>query len=266
MADFTWTGGVDGVLATAGNWSPSGPPGNTDRAFFPDSVTNPPSTTMDGLADTLALIHVASGATYNIGSSGNELKVKCDKVVNYGRGGFWYDVDGNTVDANIIFAPGEGGSSNLLLSTGGLGAQVYCLAGKVSITGVGATELIVVGRIGDREAEVTIVSGVGTTTNLDQYAGSCFSENLIARLELCAGLHEKLTSAAATTVVQSGGTMRYDATDTVLRYEGNAGTCDFARAGKALTVTTFVESPNLNLITSEDLTTFTNHIRIAGVK
>lgn len=264
MANRTWTGGTSDALDLAANYAEAAVPGNGDSLFFPRTAVRAPNSNMDGLADTLALIH-NSASDYNIGSSGNELQVKCTKVVNYGRGEFWYDTDGNTVDHNIFLAPGSGGSSNLLLSASTTGGQVYCLAGVVSITGTGATELIVVGRIGDREAQVTIASGVGTTDLLDQYAGVCLSSNVITVLQLGAGRHEKLGTQEAVTVRQGGGIMFYDATDTVTRYEGNAGVCDFTRGGKALTVTTFVESPNLDLRRSLSLTTFTNPFRIAEV-
>ena len=265
MPDQTWTGGTSDALDLAANWSGAALPGDGDAAFFPKDATQGPATNMTGLADTLSLIHVAAGASYNIGSSGSEMKVKATKVVNNGRGEFWYDVDSMASDSNIILAPASGGSSNLLLSTSADLAQVYCLAGAVSITGVGATDLIVVGSLGTNEASVTIGSGVGTTLNLVQFAGACFSNNLITRLDLSGGRHEKLSTPAATTVVQRGGIMMYDATDTVLRYEGLAGSLDFTRMGRALTVTTFVESPNLTMLRSTDLTTFTNHIDIAGV-
>lgn len=264
MADGTWTGAVDGSLSTAGNWDNL--PGNGDAAFFPATVTNPPTTDMDGLVDTLTLIHVASGATYDIGSSGNEMKVKATKVVNLGRGAFWYATDGNTADHNIILAPAAGGSSNLLLSASTTGGQVYCMAGVISITGTGATELIYVGRMEDREPTVTIASGVGITDLMDQYAGSCITNNVLTVLQLSGGRHEKLDTQEAVTVRQTGGTMIYDATDAVTRYEGQAGEVDFTRRGRALTVATFVESPNIRLVRSKDLTTFTAHIEIAKVQ
>lgn len=266
MADRTWIGGTSDALDLDANWSGATKPGNGDSAFFPATDTNAPATNMDGLTDTLALIHVASGRTKAIGSSGNEMKVKATRVVNLGRGAFWYATDGNTADHDIILAPAAGGSSNLLLSASTVLGQVYCMAGVISITGTGATDLIVIGRMEDREPTVSIATGVGTTGFLDQYAGSCESRHVVTTLHLCGGRHEKLETQEAVTVRQTGGTMIYDATDQVTRYEGQAGEVDFTRAGKALTIATFVESPNIRLIRSSDLTTFTAHIEIAKVQ
>lgn len=265
MATYTWTGASTDALSTAGNWSPSGPPGNGDTAYFPKDITTAPATSMNGLADTLAALIVGSGVSYGIGSSGNELQVMVTKVVHLGKAALWYDADANTAAANIILAPSAGGSSNILLSGAGTSANIYCLSGAVSITGTGAATVVAIGKMGSLEPDVTIASTLGMVTDLAQYAGRCKSNNAVTRLFLAGGTHEKLTTQEAATVVQTGGVMWYDSTDTVTLYMGLAGTADFTRQGKAVTVTTMLQAPEFNLVYEDAVTTLTTHLKIPQV-
>ena len=62
----TWTGAANNDWANAGNWSPSGAPGNFDTAIIPSVATQP---TIQSAITTFISLTVDVGATVTINST-----------------------------------------------------------------------------------------------------------------------------------------------------------------------------------------------------
>jgi hypothetical protein len=159
-ANIVWFGGTDGELDKNANWIGGVKPGDTDSAFFGTSYDNAPNANMDGLADTLALVHVGQGVPYDIGADGDPMKVQCDKWVHNGDGKLWMDFDGD-VDSDLFVNCGPGGSIDVAgtVTTG----RLHLLAGNINLAG-GLTITNDVIEVGP-DAIVTI----GALTNVIDY-------------------------------------------------------------------------------------------------
>jgi hypothetical protein len=167
MASRVWNGGTT-ALDLAGNWSGGVVPGDGDSAFFPKSgYTNAPSTNMDGLANTIALIHVEEGAPYDIGSDVDPLQVQCTKWVHRGAGKLWMDFDSD-VESDLFVRCSPGGSINVAgtVTTGNLHLMggLVTLAGGLTIT----NDYIEVGE----DATVTIGVLTNTVDDLTMWGGN----------------------------------------------------------------------------------------------
>ncbi|MBI2901507.1 MAG: hypothetical protein HYY17_15080 [Planctomycetes bacterium] len=125
-ASFTWTGAVNTSWTTAGNWSPSGPPGATDDAVIPD-VTNDP---VISSAVSCNYLTVQSAAVVTL-SSGGALTVNGD-LSNSGTFSF---AAGTSITfagtAAQLFTPGSTSYLNLAVSKS---ADAVTLAGNLTVT------------------------------------------------------------------------------------------------------------------------------------
>ncbi len=253
MADTIWTGS-SGDLTSAGNWS-NGVPGNADRAFFRAGVATGPSTNMTGLVDTLALIHIGRGCTFDIGGSGTELKASATDIVHRGQGKLWYD--GDVASTNIVIDCDPGGSADIQ----GPITNIRLLRGTVTVGAVTTTNIFVGFRGSpSTDAVVTIGSGASATTAYWQWGGTVTAPNVLTTANVVGGTltKDRGTSAAITTLNQSGGRVNYWTAATMTTGTLMGGTLDTIGAGQPQTITTLWMYPGSEIDRDTDLLTVTN--------
>jgi hypothetical protein len=171
MANTYWTSGdSDGDLTNNANWSGNAP-GNGDNAFFPASANGltPPTVNPDGLVDTIALIQIGEGVTYNVGASGDPLKVMATTVEHLGRGILYYDTDANAASQNLVMRCGPGGAADLTGTATGPRTDFRLLAGAITMaSGLTITNYEV--SVGS-DAAVTFSTGGSVIATLHQMGG-----------------------------------------------------------------------------------------------
>ncbi len=255
MADTIWTGS-SGDLTSAGNWS-NGVPGNGDKAFFRAGFATGPSTNMSGLADTLALIHIGRGCTFDLGASSTELKVNATKVIHRGRGKLWYDGDTDVAASTVVIDCDPGGSADL---QGPIRVARF-LRGKITVGTVSAMTDIDIGFRGNpsTDAIVTIGTGANATTTYWQWGGTVTASNVLTTANVAGGTltKDRGTSAAITTLNQSGGRVNYWTAATLVTATLRGGTLDTIGAGQPQTITTLRVFPGSEIDRDTDLLTVT---------
>ena len=253
MADSIWTGG-SGDLTAAGNWA-GGVPGDGDRAFFRAGYATGPSTNMAGLSDTLALIHVGRGCTFDIGGSGTELKVSATDIVHRGLGKLWYDGDADS--GQILIDCDPGGSADIQGPIDG--ARI--LRGTVTVGAMSGLVFIAVGYRGSPSTDeiVTLGSSAGTTTNYYQWGGTVASSNILTNAYVMGGTLQKVrgVSAAITNLYESGGLVQYWTAATMTLGTIFGGTLDTIGAGQPQTITALWLYPGSEIDRDTDLLTVT---------
>ncbi len=253
MADSNWTGG-SGDLTSAGNWS-NGVPGNADRGFFRAGVATGPSTNMSGLVDTLALIHIGRGCTFDLGGSGTSLKVSETNIVHRGQGKLWYD--GDVSSANILIDCDPGGSADIQ----GPITNMRLLRGIVTVGGVTTTNIFVGFRGSpSTDAVVTIGTGASTTTAYWQWGGTVTASNVLTTANVLGGTltKDRGTAAAITTLNQSGGRVNYWTGSTMTSATIMGGLLDTIGAGQPQTITSLFLYPGSDIDRDHDLLTVGN--------
>lgn len=255
MADSTWTGATSGDINVAGNWV-GGVPGNADRAFFPAAgVTNAPNASMAALVDTVTLIHYGRGATYNIGASGNALKVSATDIVVLGSGAFWYD--GDVASTNILCDMDPGGTANI---TGPI-TNVRILRGTITLAaGLGATTVLEVGyhSLRPSDVNVTVVAGAGTTSSYRQWGGTVTASHAMTNVRLFSGTLNKDTTVTTMLLEQYGGRFNWRSSGTMTTATIYGGVFDSEGFGAAHTLTNGFWYPGAKVIRDPDLLTVTN--------
>lgn len=252
MADRIWLGS-SGDLTSAGNWT-GGVPGNGDRAFFRAGVATGPSTNMTGLADTISLIHIGRGCTFDIGGSGTELKVSATDIVHRGMGKLWYD--GDVASTNILIDCDPGGSADIQ----GPITNARLLRGTITVGAVTTTNIFVGFRGSpSTDAVVTIGPTASTTTAYWQWGGTVTASNVLTTANVLGGTLTKTrgTSAAITTLNQSGGRVNYWTAATMTLGTLMGGTLDTIGAGQPQTITTLWLYPGSDIDRDTDLLTVT---------
>lgn len=123
-----WTGAVSSDPTVAGNWDPSGPPGNGDDAVVaPDAITGNNDIGGGSLAVDSWL--VASGYEGNIGTSSSRLDFTSPSgSINYfGRGTFYHAGGFGSFGTNINASGIEGG-----FDTNGTAGNIYLTRGRLT--------------------------------------------------------------------------------------------------------------------------------------
>lgn len=240
MTTYVWDGSTDGDTTTAANWTPAGPPGDTDDVIFPAWA----SQAVDGNADFPAgsasgvgfkSVVIEEGVTYNIGSRATPLELWMDKDSNTGLnigGTGTYFISPKDYEQITITeagsAPADGQyainiTAALLDGTTTGSIHIRCESNQSIGIAAEANTLAEVDELYVFGGDVTV--GVGATLN---DASAAFP------LVISGGILE--TSCALTTVTQTGGTWTHLAgaiTTPVL----SGGTLNYNGSGTITTMT-----------------------------
>ena len=131
MAITAWNN-LAGVWDTDANWSGSHP-ADGDTAIFrggSQSVTTPPGTTDEDIN-----IYIENTFTGNLGSSGNEIQVRCNKLIHEGAGSLWFDSDAGTNEFTDVLVVNSTNTTNAATLGGDEIARIVVMNGKVTISG-----------------------------------------------------------------------------------------------------------------------------------
>lgn len=263
----TWTGGVNGTLATAGNWLASTAPSVGEGALFVGSVSNPPDATMDGISAALALVVVTADAKYDVGVSGDPMKLDSNEWKHYGSGKLWMDVDAISDGCEIIIDCQPGGNADIAGSfTNAMTVRIIRGGTPEAPVDIAATfsamTNLFVGYRSNRDTDsyVNVASGAGTTAMQDQWGGQVISGNNITDAIISGGLHRTTSSGTMGTArIKKGGRLQYRSTGTMTLADV-AGAIEFLK-GKAQTTTDMTLWPGSTASYDEDLLTITNGLK-----
>jgi hypothetical protein len=212
---YWWTGAVDTAWATAGNWTPSGPPISTDTAIF-DNTSNSITTGAGGIA--LAALILTPRFTGNYGASGVPIDgVAATLLVMESSGDeFWH---GNSNITRSIIYPRSTGANAVNFSAG-LG-NMRVVSGQVNIAATCTMGALTVLQPSPDGAfigpEVVIAAGVtwGGGTKLIVHGGraqlysgptGAITDDLV---EVCGG-EVWVRGATIDNVFVNGGVLRHD--------------------------------------------------------
>ena len=161
MTTYVWTGAASGVWATAGNWSPAGPPASNDTAEFPASVNAPCTDATGQTLIDLDLLHVLPGHTHDIGGVGAELTISADKILHEGSGTLHFVEGSGTTDLIEVNSPNRVLAMRI---AGATSTEVVNIRGKVEVTGTVTTfvQTHLTNRVSDAEVTFTTSSTLGT--------------------------------------------------------------------------------------------------------
>lgn len=264
---ITWNGQTNGVLATDANWVGGSKPAANEGALFNGTFTNRPDTTMDGIAAALALVVTTSDCPYDIGGTGDPMKLDSNEWRHHGSGKLWLDVDAISDGCNILIACRPGGTADIAGSfTNAM--HVRIISGgtpekpvEIAATFSAITTLYVGYRTNrDTDSYVSIASGAGAVGMLDQWGGRVISANNITDSIITAGMHRTLGSGTLGTArVKAGGRLQYHSTG-VVTLASVSGAIEFLK-GQAQTATDMTLWPGAKAKYDEDLLTITNGLR-----
>lgn len=249
MATYYWTGasGTDYHWATAGNWTPSGPPGNGDIAIFDNVSTN---CTVGGGPASTALTELIFTSRYrgNFGASGAAITSVSATMLTVESSGaeLWFGT--GSISRAIIY-PRSTGANAVNFVASDLG-YIRCVSGQISIDASCTMGSMLILQPSPEGAfigpEVIVASGV--TWSANQKAQVCGG-----RLQLYDGPNGttddwvKVTGGelwirGGTTdnVLVDGGICRHDA-GTVTEAHLSDGFWDGTRSGESRTLTTLYQ-------------------------
>lgn len=258
MANSYWTGGTDGDLSDATNWT-GGVPGTGDTAVFNDgSVSVDPSL---GALALIGSIEIYSGYTGNIGASGNAWSCKVeDHIKQFGHAALWWESVTTAAPDVFIACAHNGVIVNLDGSTGA--TDIVILRGTVTLAGsLGATTLLTVGSVSNQaqDAQVTIVSNANDITTMDQNGGNVELNKEAQTIVMRAGFLETPWggSGKVLNLRQTGGVFRHHSINASANVtQVIAGNCVYDLGRGAKTIDHLIRLPGLKLLRS-DLHTIT---------
>jgi hypothetical protein len=249
MAISYWTGGTDGDLSDATNWT-GGVPGTGDTAVF-----NNGSVSVDPSLGALALIGsilVEPGYTGNIGASGNAWSCKVeDDIKHLGHAELWWE-SVTTAAPDVFIACA---SNNVVVNLDGstVATDIVILRGTVTLAGsLGATTLLTVGSVSNRaqDAQVTIVSNANDITTLDQNGGNVQLNKEAQTIVLRSGYLETPygSSGKVLNLRASGGVFRHHSINASANVtQAIAGNCVYDLGRGAKTIDHLIRLPGLKL-------------------
>jgi hypothetical protein len=280
MSSYQWDGSSTGVWATGANWTPSGPPADTDTAIF--DFTSASGTAVaggDNSTTELAVLRIDSTYTQAFGDNGSPVIVDAT-LVEIGR-----PSGGSTAGA---------GSGRINLSLPDVVSTVRIYAGKTTgntdtgkepiriKTGANANFMYVTGAarvgvatdsIGDtaqfttiscQHANATIIASVGVTlTNWRQSAGTGTLFGSVTNLLQDAGTVTQFGSGTIT-AASIGGTANLNSSGTVTAATVfNGGHLDLSDS-LPKTVTTLTLHKGAKVTYDPAIITITNPIVLSG--
>lgn len=249
MAISYWTGGTDGDLSDATNWT-GGVPGTGDTAVFNDgSVSVDPSL---GALALIGSILIEPGYTGNIGASSNAWSCKVeDDIKHFGHAELWWESVTTAAPDVFIACAHNGVIVNLDGATGA--ADIVILRGMVTLAGsLGATTLLTIGSILDQaqDAKVIIVSNANDITTMDQNGGNVQLNKEAQTIVLRNGFLETPfgSNGKVLKVRQTGGVFRHHSINASANVtQVIAGNCVYDLGRGAKTIDHLIRLPGLQL-------------------
>lgn len=264
----TFMGTTSDDWDVTGNWLEGVVPINDDSVVLSALAVRGPQTNVDqtakngGAGIDLDLLYSHPGFKYAVGSSGNPLKVGCDKLVVMGSGEFWYQNAPAGLDTDIAYITAA--TPGTLVNLGGdTITELFALRGTIALDAtLGAMTRLHVGYMDTRQSDVTlkINSAAGTLTDLFQGGGRVFADNLISNAVVYGGELEKGSTTAITVLdVMATGNVIYNSSGTITTARVR-GRLDLTKSSDAKTITTCIIFPGGDLKKIDELHTFTNPI------
>ena len=264
MATRYWRGTTT-AWGTAGNWSGATAPIAGDTVIFDGDGLFNCTTDLDPNIDDLARLIVEPGFTGELGQSGGPLKIVSNITILRGQGRVYLQAEftggGANLDDVVIESPNSDG---IFLSDDGtdLITRLAILSGTVSLAAnMVAQPFVEILRSPTMPVPtVTINSSANAIAALNVAAGTVTSARAVTAYTQSGGVVTHSTGAFSATHLK-GGTLRYDATDTMA---GNtiieAGATLDVSAMRALTITNLYQHPDGILLKPSDnsLITITN--------
>ena len=258
--------GTTGVWATAGNWSPAGPPGAGDDIGIPANITQDITVGPAAPLDFESFI-TAEQSTIDICNSGSPAKLAANLIDIRGRGDVYLSCDSGgvayVVDRAII-RPSKTDAIVHLHSDDGGNAEwpdVMVLSGNVTInTNAGTWASLIVGqRGGPADAKVTLDASCGALAALRAYTSrGIISGAAITTAEIHRGVVMTQTDATIANAYVAG-TLYYNLAGTITLLHALPGSVvDFTQVGYEVTITQLVRWPGSTVKYDEGLMTFTN--------
>lgn len=235
MATYVWDGSTDGDTTTAANWTPAGPPGDTDDVIFPAWATQ----AVDGNADFPAgsasgvgfkSVTIEEGVTYNIGSRATPLELWMDKDSNTGvwiGGTGTYFLTPKDYEQITITeagsAPGDGqfavNLTGMLLDNSTTGAvNIHCESNQSIGIAAEANTASEVDELYISGGDVTLGSGVVLNDASSAFpvvmsGGTLVSDSPFTTVTQTGGVWTH--QAGAVTTITLSGTLKYNSTGTI---------------------------------------------------
>lgn len=279
MSTYQWTGVSSTVWSTAGNWTPSGPPADTDTAIF-DYL----GTAAAGVAGSdqsiieLAALRIDSTYVYPFGTDGSPLIVDAS-LVEIGRpsnsptaGTHSGRINLSLPDvASTIRVYGtktsstDSGKAPVRIKTGANANYLYMSgAGRVGIATDSVGDTAQFTTIACLHEQATIIVGSGTTlTTWRQEAGTGYLYGSLTTLKQDAGVVYQYGAGTITTV-SIGGTAYLNSSGTITTLNVyNGGHADLTDS-LAKTVTTINLYKGSKLSYDPSIITVTNPINLVG--
>jgi hypothetical protein len=244
MATYEWLGTTSAAWATAGNWSPSGPPAATDDVRLPANAAQG----IDGsdqsgtaLGDFIA----EKGFAYGLGSLTTDLKIDPNRFEFDAQGSTASYLDLHSAAINALVkgtASANTGYRGLYLQGSAL-AVVSIEAGSVGLASrLGESAAITTVRAVGAGADVWVGAGV-TLTNLEVLAGSVRLRCAATTVKVYGGELITEEEGAITTLTIEGGTVIANSTGTIGTANVNGGVLNCLQSGLARTISVLNLNP-----------------------
>jgi hypothetical protein len=279
MASYEWDGSASGVWATAGNWTPSGPPADTDTAIF--NQTSSAGTAVaggDNSTTELAVLRVDSTYTQAFGDNLSPVIIDttlCEihrpgngTTAGTGSGRINISVPDVVCTFRIYGTKSAGtdtGKAPVRIKTGANANFLYMTgAGRVAVAldSVGDTAQFTT--ISCQHTGATIDVGSGTTlTNWRQGSGTGNLYNALTNLLQDAGVVSHYGTGTITTA-SVGGTANLNASGTITTLNVYRGGHADLSDSLAKTVTTINLYNGAKLTYDPLVVTVTNPINLVG--
>lgn len=241
--DSVWTGAVDGVWGTAGNWT-GGVPLAGERVLIADNTTAIAGS--DQSAADLDVVVVDEAYDKTIGSDGSPIILAANRVVLRGSGAVFIKADGAGIDDLVIDCPTNQIAVNVDSNLTDL-TNLHIIRADVTIKGSAGTILLVKVKYRnnrDSDAILTISSGITGITTLEQDGG-------------------RITSAGAITTARLRGGRLVQGTATITTIDADGGAhIEFNFGG--IIATAYIARATLDMLQSPDAKTITDLWRYPG--
>ena len=277
MAIKIWAGS-DGAWSTAGNWSPSGVPTNSDDVYIEDSSQGITSG-LGQSAVTLASLNIGQSFTGEIGDATTYLDIGAT-ICNVGyskgfgspAGSARIKIDLGTIAStctihNTGSTPTDANLGAVQLLADQASTDIQIKKGKVTIAGSGSEtatfDKLIVSYDTSKASDANVTLGPGVDiASIDQLGGKVnnYSNSAAAAIEVTGGTHTIEGSGAVTALTADGGTVTASGTGTITTAKAKrGGVIDWTKSDKPRTVTNTQLDANGTLKIS-DVVTYTNGI------
>ena len=217
MANKYWngTGGTDGDVTDAANWTPSGVPGASDNVRLIASFDTNLDTNLDGLSGvSLGDFIVEEGYSGTIGTSTADLEITCSTFEFHGSGVSYIDLKASNITAtvhNSASAPSVG-SYGLHLIASNL-ADLLVINGSVALAGImGTTSTTAAVHVSG--GSLNLGSGC-TLTTVTTYGGAVTIRASVTTVNGYGGTINTREQAAITTLLCDGASVEDGSTGTI---------------------------------------------------